>query len=122
MLAIIEQICSQMTSTVSHTIANRLLVLERGFQAGFGNTIRVYQVFSAGCPRRHRRGVARGARGDGLGHGDDDDDRDGRSAARGREDRDRHRLYLVSDDNFSAGQVTRIYELSVRLRRGRSTH
>jgi hypothetical protein len=89
----------------------QLLVLERGFAAGVGNTIRIYQAFLAGAsdtvpaaktlladlgacaPLDNVEGMALGDR---LPGG-------------------RVELALISDDNFSATQVTRLYRLAVSL-------
>jgi hypothetical protein len=110
----------------------RLLVLERGFRAGFGNTVRVYQAFLAGVS--DVSGVASladpavrpagkrlvfdlancppsGATSPGMQPNPLLDNVEAMALG------GRGRLHLLSDDNFGAGQVTRYYELSVELRR-----
>jgi len=124
-------------SEVQVTAAGDLLVLERGFQAGVGNTVRVYRasvrdaadVTDAGslaapgvgfvpkallvdvgqCPTAGATNPGTQANplldnieGMAIGHG----------AGGGRRE-----LLLISDDNFGAGQVTRVYELAVDVGR-----
>ena len=124
-------------SEVQVTTAGDLLVLERGFQAGVGNTVRVYRasvrdaadVTDAGslaapgvgfvpkallvdvgqCPTAGATNPGTQANplldnieGMAIGHG----------AGGGRRE-----LFLISDDNFGAGQVTRVYELAVDVGR-----
>lgn len=116
---------------------DELLVLERGFQAGVGNTVRIYQAFLTGADdvtnvasladpgvhlvaKRLLADVGRcptaGAASPGTQANPLLDNIEGMALGRTGFD-GRRRLMLISDDNFSAGQVTRVYELSVRLRR-----
>jgi hypothetical protein len=111
---------------------DRLLVLERGFRAGFGNTVRVYQAFLAGAgdvndvasladpgvrPAGKRlvfdlgQCPPSGATNPGTQPNPLLDNVEAMTLS------GRRRLHLLSDDNFGAGQVTRLYELSVRLPR-----
>jgi hypothetical protein len=102
----------------------QLVVLERGFTAGVGNTVRVYQTWLKGatdtvsaaktllvdladCPPSGAANPGTQANPlldnvEGMALGDD--------LPGGRLE-----LRLISDDNFSAGQVTRLYRLSVDL-------
>lgn len=119
-------------------VVNRgqLLVLERGFVAGQGNTIRIYQAFLAGAddvsaePTLAREGVRLVAKRLLVDLGDCPsadvtspgsqpnpllDNVEGMVLSPARRAGGRT-LTLVSDDNFSASQVTRFYELKVRLR------
>jgi hypothetical protein len=70
-----------------------LLALERGFTAGAGNTVRVYQTST------------RGAR----------DVSDVQSVLGSRTAGGRHTLFLISDDNGNAAQITRVYAFAVDL-------
>ena len=125
----------------------QLLVLERGFEAGVGNTVRIYQAFLAGADDVsdvaslsapgvklvHKRllvDLGDCPPGDATNPGDQPnpllDNVEGMALA--GKDRDGKRtLLLISDDNFGDAQVTRVYELAVTLRRspscwrGRST-
>ena len=102
----------------------QLLVLERGFTPGAGNTVRVYQTWLTGasdtvpaaktllfdladCPPSGATNPGTQANPlldnvEGMALGDD--------LPGGRLE-----LRLISDDNFSSGQVTRLYRLSVDL-------
>lgn len=102
----------------------QLLVLERGFAAGVGNTVRVYQAWLKGasdtvpaaktllvdladCPPSGAANPGTQANPlldnvEGMAFGDD--------LPGGRLE-----LRLISDDNFSAGQVTRLYRLAVDM-------
>ncbi|MFI6641898.1 esterase-like activity of phytase family protein [Streptomyces sp. NPDC050504] len=125
---------------VSETTAlpdGRLLVLERGFTAGYGNTVRLYaadtrraedvsgvQTLAATDP--HRRFVAKTLLTDladcpSLGAPARQpqpnpllDNIEG-MAVTGRAPGGRIRVVLVSDDNQSAAQITRLYQFRVRL-------
>jgi hypothetical protein len=109
----------------------QLLVLERGFEAGVGNTVRVYQAFLTGADdvsdvasladpglklvaKRLLVDLADCPAGDAEHPGDQAnpllDNVEGMALSE-----DRATLYLLSDDNFGATQVTRLYELAVRL-------
>ena len=123
-------------SEVQVVDGGELLVLERGFQAGVGNTVRVYRASVAGAadvtgvaslagpgvtfvpktllvdvgecptagatnPGTQRNPLLDNIEGMAIGHG----------AGGGRRE-----LYLISDDNFGAGQVTRVYELAADVR------
>jgi hypothetical protein len=122
-------------SEVQVVDGGELLVLERGFQAGVGNTVRVYRASVAGAadvtaltslarpdvafvpkallvdvgqcpsagatnPGTQQNPLLDNIEGMAMGHG----------AGGGRRE-----LFLVSDDNFGAGQVTRVYELAAEL-------
>jgi hypothetical protein len=115
---------------------DQLLVLERGFTAGVGNTIRVYQAFLKGAddvsnePTLSRDGLhlvykrlladlgdcpSAGATTPGTQRNPLLDNVEAlaigpRLPGGGR------LLLLMSDDNFSTGQVTRLYALRARLR------
>jgi hypothetical protein len=103
----------------------RLLVLERGFTAGAGNTVRVYQAFLAGASATVPAAKAlvvdlgacppSGATNPGTQANPLLDNVEG-MALGDRLPGGRVELRLISDDNFSATQVTRIYRLAVRLR------
>lgn len=122
-------------SDVEVSSDGRLLVLERGFRAGVGNTVRLYQGFLAGADDVSdvdslaqpgvrlvtKRLVAdlgdcptAGATSPGTQANPLLDNIEGMALGRPRPD-GRRDLLLISDDNFAAGQVTRVYELSVRL-------
>jgi hypothetical protein len=113
-----------------------LLVLERGFVAGVGNTVRVYQAFLKGADdvsgeaSLARDGIevatkklvvdlgdcpAIGATNPGTQANPLLDNVEGMALGR-HLGNGRRELRLISDDNFSAGQVTRLYRLAVRLR------
>jgi hypothetical protein len=101
---------------------DQLLVLERGFTAGVGNTVRVYQAFLKGGDPVYKRLLAdlvdcptAGATNPGTQRNPLLDNIEGmaigpRLPGGGR------LLALTSDDNFSTGEVTRLYALRVRLR------
>jgi hypothetical protein len=112
-----------------------LLVLERGFTAGVGNTVRVYQAFLKGAddvsaePTLDRDGLhlvskrlladigdcpTAGATSPGTQRNPLLDNIEG-MAIGDRLPGGRRLLYLISDDNFSAGQVTRLYSFSARF-------
>lgn len=113
----------------------QLLVLERGFVAGVGNTVRIFQVFLAGAddvgdePTLSRDGIrvaykrllvdlgdcpTLGATSPGTQANPLLDNVE--AMALGGPERGGERdLTLLSDDNFSANQVTRLYRLRVRL-------
>jgi hypothetical protein len=115
---------------------DELLVLERGFVAGVGNVVRVYQAFTTGADdvsgeaslsRDGIRFVAKrllvdlgdcppsGATNPGTQANPLIDNVEA-MALGGKLDGDARELFLLSDDNFSAGQVTRLYRLAVKLR------
>lgn len=114
-----------------------LLVLERGFEPGVGNTIRVYEAFLDGAEdvtdvaSLATPGVRLAATrllvdlGDCPPSGATSpepqtnpllDNVEGMTLG-GPDRHGRRSLDLISDDNFSAGQVTRVYRLRVRLHR-----
>ena len=123
-------------SEVQVVDGGELLVLERGFQAGAGNTVRVYRASVASAadvtdvasladpavgfvpktllvdvgqcptagatnPGTQQNPLLDNIEGMAIGHG----------AGGGR-----RQLFLISDDNFGAGQVTRVYELAADVR------
>ncbi len=113
----------------------RLAVLERGFVAGVGNTVRVYQAFLDGASdvssvasladpsvafARKRLVVdladcpPGGATSPGTQTNPLLDNVEGMALGRPRAG-DRRSLLLLSDDNFGATQVTRVYELLARF-------
>ncbi len=114
---------------------DQLLVLERGFVAGVGNTVRIYQAFLAGAgdvsatPSLAADGVRLVAKrllvdlGDcppsgAINPGAQPNSLLDNVEAMALGDRLRggaRELYLLSDDNFSSGQVTRLYRLAVTL-------
>jgi hypothetical protein len=115
---------------------DQLLVLERGFTAGVGNTVRVYQAFLTGADdvsgeatlgRDGIRLVTKkllvdlgdcppsGATNPGAQANPLLDNIEGMALGRHLGNGQRE-LRLISDDNFSTGEVTRLYRLSVRLR------
>jgi hypothetical protein len=115
---------------------DELLVLERGFRGGVGNTVRVYEAFLKGAddvtdePTLARDGlrlVAKrqlldladcppsGATNPGTQPNPLLDNVEGMALGGPRPGGGRS-LLLISDDNFGAGQVTRVYSLRVRLR------
>ena len=115
---------------------DQLLVLERGFEAGVGNTVRVYQAFLAGADDvsdvaslaapgvalLHKRLLVdladcppAGATNPGTQGNPLLDNVEGMAIGAPGKD-GRRKLLLLSDDNFSDTQVTRLYELSVVLR------
>jgi hypothetical protein len=101
---------------------DQLLVLERGFTAGVGNTVRIYQAFLKGGDPIYKRLLAdlvdcptAGATNPGTQRNPLLDNIEGmaigpRLPSGGR------LLALISDDNFSTGEVTRLYALRARLR------
>ncbi|MDO8211871.1 esterase-like activity of phytase family protein [Conexibacter sp. CPCC 206217] len=114
---------------------DQLLVLERGFVNGVGNTVRVYQAFPAGAddvsaePTLRRDGIRlvskrllvdlgacppAGATNPGRQANPLLDNVEAMALGDALGDGARE-LYLLSDDNFSTGQVTRLYRLAVRL-------
>ena len=114
---------------------DQLLVLERGFVAGVGNTVRIYRAFLAGAddvsdePTLSRDGIRLVSKrllvdlGDCPPSGATNPGRQANplldnveAMALGDQLGDGAReLYLLSDDNFSTGQVTRLYRLAVTL-------
>lgn len=114
---------------------DELLVLERGFVAGVGNTVRIYQAFLAGAddvsetPSLAADGVELVAKrllvdlGDCPPSGATNPgaqpnpllDNVEAMALGDRLPGGARELWLLSDDNFSAGQVTRLYRLAVTL-------
>jgi hypothetical protein len=101
---------------------DELLVLERGFTAGVGNTVRVYQAFLKGGDPVYKRLLAdlgdcpsAGATTPGTQRNPLLDNIEG-MAIGDRLPGGGRLLALISDDNFSTGQVTRTYALRVRLR------
>jgi hypothetical protein len=115
---------------------DQLLVLERGFVAGVGNTVRVYQAFLAGADDvsdvaslaapgvalLHKRLLVdlgkcppAGATTPGTQANPLLDNVEGMAIGGTRKD-GRRTLLLISDDNFGETQVTRLYELAVALR------
>ena len=116
---------------------NQLLSVERGFTAGVGNTVRVYRVSATGAPdvsavpSLSTLTEARSWLGKELLVDIADCPSSGATAkqpqpnplldniegaALGQEKDSRRELYLISDDNGSATQITRTYALSVKLR------
>jgi hypothetical protein len=114
----------------------QLLVLERGFQPGVGNTVRVFQAFLAGADdvtdvaslaQPGAKLVSKRLLVD-LGDCPSDGatspgdqvnsllDNVEAIALGGARHGGRRTLYLLSDDNFGDMQVTRVYELAVALR------
>jgi hypothetical protein len=114
----------------------QLLVLERGFQAGVGNTVRIYQAFLKGAddvtnePTLARDGLhfvykrlladlvdcpTAGATNPGTQRNPLLDNVEG-LAIGPRLPGGTRLLLLISDDNFSATEVTRLYALRARLR------
>ena len=113
-----------------------LLVLERGFAAGVGNTVRIYQAFLKGAddvtgePTLARDGVhfvakrlladlvdcpTAGATNPGTQQNPLLDNVEA-MAIGDRLPGGARELWLMSDDNFSTGEVTRLYHLKARLR------
>ena len=114
----------------------QLLVLERGFQAGVGNTVRIYQAFLKGAddvsaePTLSRDGIhfaykrlladlgdcpTAGATNPGTQRNPLLDNIEDLAIGAELPGGDRE-LLLQSDDNFSTGEVTRLYRLRARLR------
>ena len=123
-------------SEVQVVDGGELLVLERGFQAGVGNTVRVYRASVAGAadvtgvaslagpgvtfvPKTLLVDVGEcptaGATNPGTQRNPLLDNIEGMAIAHGAGG-GRRELYLISDDNFGAGQVTRVYELAADVR------
>lgn len=123
-------------SEVQVTDGGDLLVLERGFTAGVGNTVHVYRASArdaadvtgaasladpatAFVPKTLLVDVARcptaGATNPGTQVNPLLDNIEGMAIGHGA-GHGRRQLWLISDDNFGAGQVTRVYELAVELR------
>ncbi|GAB1819545.1 esterase-like activity of phytase family protein [Herbidospora sp. RD11066] len=116
---------------------DQFLSMERGFTAGVGNTVRIYRVSLTGLPDvtdvaslatlTDPRGwagktlladlvncPASGATNPSVQPNPLLDNIEG-MALGDRLDDDTRLVYLISDDNNSAGQVTRLYELSVNV-------
>jgi hypothetical protein len=101
---------------------DQLLVVERGFTAGVGNTVRIYQAFLKGGDPVYKRLLAdlgdcpsAGATNPGTQRNPLLDNIEA-LAIGDRLPGGARELLLLSDDNFSAGQVTRLYRLKARLR------
>ncbi len=114
----------------------RLLILERGFVAGYGNTVRLYLADLAGAsnvadvtdlPGAHTRQVRGSLLADLVNCPSGGatakrpqpnpllDNIEGMTLTGRRLPGGRQELLLVSDDNSGATQITRLYDLSVRL-------